>query len=365
MSLLQTTRSSFPLVRSALLLLVIAVLVAACGDDRATSADAGVIRRVAAFRCPATAGAGGGAVDLRGRKLRVVTTVAPITSIVANVAGAHAEVRGLVPEGQDSHTFEPKPSAARVLSDADLVLVNGLGLEDPTRDLARRSRARLVELGTAALRPDQYLYDFSFPKSGGKPNPHLWTNPPMARCYAAIAARALAAADPANAAAYRTNAEAFGTKVDALDRAMQAASAGMPARNRALLTYHDAYAYLAAHQGWRVIGAVQVSSFEDPSPKEIARLIDQVRRERVPAIFGSEVFPSTVLAQIGKEAGVRYVDELRDDDLPGEPGDDGHSYLGLMRFDLVTMVRNLGGDSSGLERVDVSDVAPDRASYPQ
>jgi ABC-type Zn uptake system ZnuABC Zn-binding protein ZnuA len=85
----------------------------------------------------------------------------------------------------------------------------------------------------------------------------------------------------------------------------------------------------------------------------------------VPAIFGSEVFPSTLLAQIGKEAGVRYVDELRDDDLPGEPGDAEHSYLGLMRFDLVTMVRNLGGDSSVLERVDVSDVSPDRASYPQ
>jgi ABC-type Zn uptake system ZnuABC Zn-binding protein ZnuA len=139
----------------------------------------------------------------------------------------------------------------------------------------------------------------------------------------------------------------------------------MPARNRALLTYHDAYAYLSVHYGWRVIGAVQVSSFEDPSPKEIARLIDQVRRERVPAIFGSEVFPSSVLGQIARETGVRYVAELRDDDLPGAPGDGGHSYLGLMRFDLVTMVGSLGGDPSALARIDVADVVPDRASYPQ
>ncbi|MCU1374235.1 MAG: Zinc transporter substrate-binding protein [Actinomycetia bacterium] len=365
MPLLQTARSSVPLVRTVVLLLVAAAVLASCGDDRAAATDPGAVRRVAAFRCPATAGAGGAAVPLRGRKLRVVTTVAPITSIVANVAGDRAAVQGLIPEGQDSHTFEPKPSAARLLADADLVLVNGLDLEDPTKELARRRGARIVELGTAALRPDQYLYDFSFPESGGTPNPHLWTNPPMGRCYATVAARALAAADPANAATYRANAAALAAKVDALDAAMRTATAAMPARSRALLTYHDAYAYFAAHYGWRVIGAIQVSSFQDPSPKEVARLIDQVRDQRVRAIFGSEVFPSSVLAQIGREAGVRYVDELRDDDLPGQPGDGAHSYLGLLRFDFATMVGNLGGDPSALARLDVGDVVPDRAGYPQ
>src|SRR5258707_14703148 len=126
-------------------------------------------------------------------------------------------------------------------------------------------------------------------------------------------------ADPANTATFQANAAAFSAKVDELDRLMVAATASVPQANRALLTYHDAYAYFAAHYGWRVIGAIQVSSFQDPSPKEVARLIDQVRDQRVPAIFGSEVFPSSVLAQIGREAGVRYGDELRDDDLPGQP----------------------------------------------
>lgn len=90
-----------------------------------------------------------------------------------------------------------------------------------------------------------------------------------------------------------------------------------------------------------------------------------MRATGVPAIFGSEVFPSPVLEQIGAETGVRYVDDLRDDDLPGAPGDDGHSWLGLMRFDFETMTEALGGDASALVALDVSDTAPDRAEYPQ
>ena len=102
---------------------------------------------------------------------------------------------------------------------------------------------------------------------------------------------------------------------------MRASFATIPKRE--LLTYHDAYAYFAKTYDWDVIGAIQVSDFEDPTPKEVASLIDQVRDADVPAIFGSEVFPSPVLEQIGKEAGARYVDVLRDDDLPGAPGDAG------------------------------------------
>ena len=294
--------------------------------------------------------------------------MAPITSIVANVAGDKALVTGIIPEGEDSHTFEPKPSAAKVLAGADVVFVNGLQLEDPTKEMAatnRKADGQVIEVGTLTISPDQYLYDFSFPKEGGKPNPHLWTNPPMARCYAAIAASALAKADPAHAAYYRDNATRFEKKVDQLDQLMKTATAGMPAHNRELLTYHDAYAYFANHYGWIVIGAIQISSFEDPTPKEVAALIDQITAEKVPAIFGSEVFPSPVLEQIGKEAGVTYVDSLRDDDLPGGPGEPDHSYLGLMKYDVVTMVSNLGGDATALKGFDARDVAPDQANYPQ
>jgi ABC-type Zn uptake system ZnuABC Zn-binding protein ZnuA len=299
-------------------------------------------------------------------KPQIVTTVSPITSIVSNVVGALADVSGVIPEGADSHTFEPPPGTAAVLSKADVVFVNGLKLEDPTKDLARanlKPGAEIVELGTKTITPDQYIYDFSFPKEGGKPNPHLWTNPPYARDYARIVAETMERRDPDHAGAYRANDERFAAKVDELDTAMKTASATVPRRE--LLTYHDAYAYFGVHYGWKILGAIQVSSFEDPTPKEVADLIRQVKAEKVPAIFGSEVFPSPVLAQIGREAGVRYVDQLRDDDLPGGPGDPEHSWLGLMRFDFVTMVKNLGGDPSALEKVTVVDTAPDHAYYPR
>ena len=330
------------------MVLLLGALVAACGGD--------------------SGGAGAGGDAAAAGRLRVVTTVAPLTSIVANVAGDLAEITGLVPEGTNSHTFEPPPSAARALAGADLVFVNGLRLEDPTAELADDSvggEAEVVSLGDATITPAEYVFDFSFPREAGRPNPHLWTNPPMARRYAEIVKDTMARRDPANAAAYQANYERFAGKVDELDRAMRSATGTLAPERRKLLTYHDAYAYFAAHYGWTVLGAIQPSDFSEPTPREVADLIDQVRRERVPAVFGSEVFPSPVLEQIGREAGVRYVDVLRDDDLPGRPGQDEHSWLGLMRFNYVTMVESLGGDASALRAVTVENVVLDRAVYPQ
>ena len=175
----------------------------------------------------------------------------------------------------------------------------------------------------------------------------------------------LSAINPTNSSVFAANFDAFAAKVDALDAAMATATATIPQDQRKLLTYHDAYAYFAVHYGYTVIGAIQPSSFDEPTPKEVADLITQVRESGVKAVFGSEVFPSPVLEQIGAEADVRYIDVLRDDDLVGEPGDAEHSWLGLMRFNYVTMVEALGGDASALKTVDVSDVTKDNATYPQ
>jgi ABC-type Zn uptake system ZnuABC Zn-binding protein ZnuA len=300
-------------------------------------------------------------------KLHVVTTVAPITSIVAAVAGDRAVIDGLVPEGTNSHTFDPPPSAAEVLSEADLVFVNGLRLEEPTKDLAEsnmKDGARLVEIGTEVLPKRDYIYDFSFPKKDGKPNPHLWTDPLFAIKYADVIAKTLSERDPDNAAYYESNRQKFVARTTALSDALRADQATIPGP-RDLLTYHDAYAYFGRDYGWNIIGAVQPSNFEDPQPKEIARLVDQIRARKVPVIFGSEVFPSKVLAQIGKETGARYESSLRDDDLPGKPGDPEHTWLGLMRYNFGTMIKGLGGTTAALDALDISDVAPDRAEYPQ
>ncbi|CAB4890460.1 unannotated protein [freshwater metagenome] len=303
-----------------------------------------------------------------GQRLHIASTVAPITSIVANVAGDLADITGLVPEGTNSHTFEPPPSVAATLATTDIVFANGLKLEDPTSELAQANMPKgsaLCELGTAVLPPSEYIYDFSFPQDAGKPNPHLWTNPPLAKQYAALVRDVLVSADPTNAATYQANATAFMGRIDALDTAMRAATATLDPAQRQLLTYHDAYAYFAVEYGWKVIGAIQPSSFDEPTAQDVAKLIVQIRSSGVRAIFGSEVFPSTVLKQIGRETGVQYVDVLRDDDLIGKPGDADHSYLGLMRFDYVTMIEALGGNAAALIALDVTDVAPDTSDYPQ
>ena len=301
-------------------------------------------------------------------ELRVVTTVAPITSITAAVAGDRAIVEGLVPEGTNSHTFEPPPSAAVELSEAPRGLVKGLQLEDPTMELAvatMRDSAELVELGTTVLPEDEYVYDFSFPEEDGKPNPHLWTDPTWAIRYAEVVRDALVDVDPAGEATYDANLEAFTEQATALSDALRADQESVPEEDRVLLTYHDAYAYFARSYGWRVIGAIQPESFEDPTPKEVAALIDQIEAEQVPTIFGSEVFPSAALEEIGRATGARYEDTLRDDDLPGEPGDPEHSWLGLMRYNYVTMITGLGGEAPTLEALDVEPAVPDEATYPQ
>lgn len=300
--------------------------------------------------------------------LRIGTTVAPITSIVSNIGGDRVQITGIVPEGTNSHTFEPRPSVAELLSGLDVLYVNGLKLEEPTTELAEETLAgdgAIVELGTKSIAPGEYVYDVSFPRSGGRPNPHLWTDPTYALKYAAIVRDDLSGRDPGNAGYFAANYARFKTKVGELDKAMRTAFDTIPRAKRKLLTYHDAYAYFARTYGWDVIGAIQVSDFEDPTAKEVARLIDQVREAKVPAIFGSEVFPSPVLEQIGREAGVTYVDVLRDDDLPGRPGAAAHSWMGLMRFDYVTMTEAMGGDARALKAFTPANVAPDKADYPQ
>ena len=171
--------------------------------------------------------------------LHIATTVAPITSIVANVVGdADASIVGIVPEGTNSHTFEPKPSDAATLESADVIFINGLVLEEPTKDLALanlKPGAIICELGTETLPESDYIYDFSFPLEGGKPNPHLWTNPPMAKEYARVVRDVLTRLSPSNASTFSTNYDAFAAKIDALDEAMAAATATVPEGQRKLV----------------------------------------------------------------------------------------------------------------------------------
>ena len=303
-----------------------------------------------------------------GDSILVATTVSPITSIVSRVGGDCVDVRGIVPEGTNSHTFEPAPSVAALLSDADVVFINGLKLEDPTLAMAEANMAdgaELVELGTVALPEEDYIFDFSFPEEDGKPNPHLWTDPTYAIVYADIVREVLSERDPECADQMQVNFEAFAAQAEELAEAVRLDQQTVPAGGLKLVTYHDAYAYFAENFGWQVVGAVQPSDFADPTPSEVVTLIEQIRTEGVPTIFGSEVFPSNVLEEVGNETGVRYEQSLRDDDLPGAPGDENHSWLGLMQYNFATMIEGLGGDASNVRAVDITSPVPDNADYPQ
>ena len=349
-----------PAILLLLLILPAALACAGAGDTPRAAAPAGPQSASESESQPAAVAA----------RLNVVTTVSPITSIVENIGGGRIRLRGVVPEGVNSHTFEPAPSVAAILADADIIFLNGLFQEEPTLEMARanlKPGAAIISLGDRAVSPDQWRFDFSFPEAGGHPNPHLWPDPILAQGYAAIVRDELARRDPPNAAAYAANYDAFAARIAALDAAIRAGVASVPPGNRKLLTYHDSWAYFAERYGMTVIGAVQPSDFSEPSARDVADLIRQVRSEKVPAVFGSEVFPSDVMETIAAEAGAAFIDQLSDDDLPGRPGDPRHSYLGLAVSNMEIMLPALGGDASAFGDVDVGPVfaGPSDAVYPQ
>jgi manganese/iron transport system substrate-binding protein len=218
-------------------------------------------------------------------KLRVVTTVAPLSDITRNIGGDRIALRGIIPNGVDSHTFEPKPSDARLLARADLIILNGLHLEEPTRQLAEANKKRDAEiklLGENTITQTDWLFDFSFPKDAGEPNPHLWMNPKHALRYAELIKTWLSERDPSNQDYYAANFERYKTLLTQLDAGIREAVQTVPEKNRKLVTYHDSWAYWAKEYGWTVIGAVQPSDFKEPRPQEVAAIIDQTTRPAIP-----------------------------------------------------------------------------------
>ena len=232
---------------------------------------------------------------------------------------------------------------------------------------SKQDHAEILTLADKAITRDQWVFDFSFPEEGGHPNPHLWTAPLLALRYAEIAKERLSALDPGNASYYNENYARLKTRIEDLDRRIESAVNTIPPQNRKLLTYHDSFPFFAPRYGMEIIGAIQPSDFTQPSVRDVAGLIDQVRESGVPAIFGSEVFPSDVMEQIATEGGAQFVDQLRDDDLPGAPGDPLHSYLGMMVSNTRIIVSSLGGNPSALEGFDASPVfeGESGAVYPQ
>jgi zinc/manganese transport system substrate-binding protein/manganese/iron transport system substrate-binding protein len=293
-----------------------------------------------------------------GKKPIVVTTVAPITNMVRNIAGGYVDVTGIVPDGTDSHTFEPVPTDAKLLASAALIIVNGLDLELPTVQLAEKVKNKktpILQLGNRTLPSEDWQYDFSFPREHGHPNPHLWPNIALAMRYAELIRDGLIALDPAHKEEYAANAAFYLARLHKLDTAILACVDTIPENNRKLVTYHDSFAYFAPRYGMQVVAAIQPSDFSEPRPQEVIRIIKQIKKVNVPAIFGSEVFPSKVMEQIARETGAKFVDQLSDDELPPPPR---NSFIGMMANNLTVMTGALGGNPDCMANVDTSNISP-------
>ena len=298
------------------------------------------------------------------KTLNVITSVSPITNIVKNIAGDKIHLTGLVPEGVNSHTFEPVPSDIVKLSNADLVIINGLFLEDNmekvvNESLKNKPYIQLLKLADGTINSTGWIFDFSFPKEQGHPNPHLWLNPVNAMKFANLTKDKLIEMDPNNTSYYTENAKKYIALLKQLDEGIKAAVQSLPPENRKLLTYHDSWAYFAPRYNMTVIGAVQPSDFSEPSPLDIAKLIDQIKAEKVPAIFASEVFSNRITDQIATEAGVNIVQTLRDDALPGNLTSPNHTYVGMMLDNMERMIIPLGGNTSSL-----TDINPENTYTP-
>jgi ABC-type Zn uptake system ZnuABC Zn-binding protein ZnuA len=285
-------------------------------------------------------------------------SIPPLADLVKRVGGDRVEVVSIVPQGVDGHTYEPTPSDVVQLSRADIKYFASVDLNPAVTRLAEanlRPDAVRVDLMAQTVPSNEVIADreHSHGSQGGHAhaNVHVWTDPTIAVRWVNEIVRSLIAADPAGADAYRANAAPLLAQLQALHDATVAATATVPEANRTLVVYHDSWSYFGRTYGYRVLGALQAADFAEPSAAEMSRMVTQVREADVPAFFGAAVFPTEVLQRVSDEAGVPYVADLADDELPGAPGTPEHSYVGMMVANVGHIVTSLGGDASALAQV--------------
>jgi ABC-type Zn uptake system ZnuABC Zn-binding protein ZnuA len=283
---------------------------------------------------PGGAGNGDGA---DGGELRVVATTTQVADLAANVGGDRVRVTSLLRPGVDAHDYEPSPADIDALAHADLVLQNGVGLEEWLGDIIESSGFDGPVVDTSqGVRLRQV---------DGEPDPHIWQNPGNAQVMAANIERGLAAADPAGGAAYQAGLAAYTKELRALDDEVEGQVGSLA--NRKVVTNHDAFGYYLDRYGLELVGSV-IPSFDSSaelSGRDIRDLVAKIEATRVKAVFSETSLPPRAAETIGREAGVRVVvgsDALYGDAL-GPPGSDGDTYLKMIRHNTATIVSNLSG----------------------
>ncbi|HET7728369.1 MAG TPA: metal ABC transporter substrate-binding protein [Candidatus Limnocylindrales bacterium] len=302
---------------------------------RPTVRITGLAASIALAGLVAACGAAGGSPDPAGDRVRVVATTTVFADLVAQVGGDDVEVAALVPKGGEVHTFDPTPADVQHIAEADLVVYNGLGLDDWLADLVvdAGTGARLVALAED-LEGVEYLAD------EGAPNPHLWLDVSHARRYVERIEGALAELDPARAADHGARARASDERLATLDDEAREAIGALPAERRRVVSFHDAFPYFAAAYELEIVGTVVDAPGQDPSAGEIADLVAAIRDAGVSAIFSEAQFSDDLVRTLAEETGVAVVSDLYTDSLGDPPAD---TYEGMMRGNLERVVEALRG----------------------
>ena len=278
--------------------------------------------------------------------LRAVATFSILADLVRQVGGPNVAVTSLVAPGADAHGYTPAPADSRALAQAQVVVANGLGFEGWIDRLIRASGAKapvvVASAGVPTLTGEHDHGDEDKGhRHGSELDPHAWQSVANVKRYVANIRDGLAKADPAQAEAYARNAAAYTADLDRLEAEIRATVAAIPAEHRRIITTHDSFAYFSAAYGLAFIAPQGVSTASEASPKDVARIIRQIRRDKVPAVFLETIADPRLMQQIARESGARIGGKVYSDSL-SPPDGPAPTYLAMMRANLAAFRAALG-----------------------
>jgi len=274
--------------------------------------------RSAAFLCAGPAAA--------QEKIKVVATFSILADFVRNVGGDRVEAASLVGANSDAHVYAPSPADAKTLADAKVVFVNGLGLEGWMTRLVKASGTKApMIVATKDIKP------LKMEEHGhAETDPHAWQSVANAKIYVANIRDGMIAADPAGKSVYETNTQAYLVKLDALETDVKTAIAKIPADHRKIITTHDAFGYFGAAYGMQFIAPQGVSTESEASAKDVAKIIRQIKKQKIPAVFIENISDDRLIRRIASETGAKIGGALFSDALTNEKGP-APTYIDMMR----------------------------------
>jgi zinc/manganese transport system substrate-binding protein len=283
--------------------------------------------------------------------VKAVASFSILGDLVRQVGGNRVAVEVLVGPGSDAHVFQPTPSQARLVGQAQIVFSNGLGFEGwMTRLLNTASYKGRHVVASQGIKPIQAEQDHGDHQPGEKhghqqddADPHAWQSVPNAVVYVGHIAKGLCAADAAGCDTYQKNATDYTAQLKALDADIKAAWGPIPAAQRKVITSHDAFAYYAKAYGVKFLAPQGVNTDSEASAKGVAQLVRQIKKEQIKALFVESISDPRLIAQIGRETGVNPSGELFSDSLSDAQGP-AASYVAMMRANTTALTRAILGN---------------------